>query len=91
MILSGEYRFFLSALHHSLRLEYNDALIPARLTNSQWICNACLFLMANCARGLAVLEGLGVVSASHDQTLKVWTFEGDCIATLSGHTALVYR
>ena len=32
-----------------------------------------------------------MVTASHDQTLKVWTFEGNCIATLFGHTALVYR
>ena len=31
-----------------------------------------------------------MVSASHDQTLRVWTFEGECIAELNGHTALVY-
>jgi WD40 repeat protein len=41
-------------------------------------------------RGLALLPGVGVVSASHDQTLKVWTFEGECIGELVGHTALVY-
>lgn len=41
-------------------------------------------------RGLALLPGVGVVSASHDQTLKVWTFEGECISELVGHTALVY-
>ena len=55
------------------------------------VCNVCIVLYLCCHRGLAGLEGLGVVSASHDQTLKVWTFDGDCIATLSGHTALVYR
>ena len=38
-----------------------------------------------------MLNGLGVVSASHDQTLRVWTFDGKCIGTLIGHTALVYR
>ncbi len=32
-----------------------------------------------------------MVSASHDQTLRVWTFQGDCIAELVGHTALVYN
>lgn len=37
-----------------------------------------------------MLNNIGVVSASHDQTLRVWTFEGDCIAELVGHTALVY-
>ena len=41
-------------------------------------------------RGLALLPNVGVVSASHDQTLKVWTFSGECIAELAGHTALVY-
>ena len=41
-------------------------------------------------RGLALLPGVGVVSASHDQTLKVWTFSGECIAELVGHTSLVY-
>ena len=52
----------------------------------------CLLIeVAAFLRGLALLEGLGVVSASHDQMLKVWTFEGECIATLYGHTALVYR
>ncbi len=42
-------------------------------------------------RGLALLSTIGVVSASHDQTLRVWTFQGDCIAELVGHTALVYN
>ena len=42
-------------------------------------------------RGLALLPNLGVVSASHDQTLRVWTFQGECIAELVGHTALVYN
>ena len=38
-----------------------------------------------------MLPGLGVVSASHDQTLRVWTFTGDCLATLCGHNAIIYR
>ena len=42
-------------------------------------------------RGLALLNNVGVVSASHDHTLRVWTFQGDCIAELVGHTALVYN
>lgn len=33
---------------------------------------------------------MGVVSASHDHSLRVWTFSGECIAQLLGHTALVY-
>lgn len=42
-------------------------------------------------RGLAVLPGLGVVSASHDQTLRVWTLSGECVGVLHGHTAIIYR
>lgn len=42
-------------------------------------------------RGLALLNNIGVVSASHDQTLRVWTVEGECVAELVGHTALVYN
>ncbi len=42
-------------------------------------------------RGLAVLPGLGVVSASHDQTLRIWTFTGESLATLCGHNAIIYR
>ena len=55
-----------------------------------------LIMMSSCkvagalCRGLALLNNIGVVSASHDLTLRVWTFEGECIAELVGHTALVY-
>lgn len=31
-----------------------------------------------------------MISASHDHSLKVWTYEGDCLSQLVGHTALVY-
>ena len=41
-------------------------------------------------RGLALLPGLGVVSASHDQSLRVWTMQGECVAQLAGHSAIVY-
>ena len=51
--------------------------------------SCCKAAGASC-RGLALLNNIGVVSASHDQTLRVWTFEGECIAELVGHTALVY-
>ena len=41
-------------------------------------------------RGLSVVPDLGVVSASHDQTLRLWSFAGETLAELAGHTALVY-
>lgn len=50
-----------------------------------------VYLAWGTCRGLALLNNIGVVSASHDQTLRVWTFQGDCIAELVGHTALVYN
>lgn len=51
-----------------------------------------VMLMAGCClcRGLALLVGHRVVSASHDLTLKVWDFEGSLRAELIGHTAIVY-
>lgn len=41
-------------------------------------------------RALCEVPGLGFVSGSHDMTLRAWTLGGDCIATLVGHTALIY-
>ena len=37
-----------------------------------------------------MVPDLGVVSASHDQTLRLWSFAGETLAELVGHTALVY-
>lgn len=33
---------------------------------------------------------MGVVSASHDETLKVWSLEGQCQGELRGHTGIIY-
>lgn len=41
-------------------------------------------------RGMALVHDIGLVTASHDMTAKVWTASGDCIAELVGHTALLY-
>jgi phospholipase A-2-activating protein len=41
-------------------------------------------------RALCEVPGLGFVSGSHDTTLKAWALDGRCLATLQGHTALVY-
>lgn len=41
-------------------------------------------------RGLSLVPDLGFVSASHDGTLQLWTATGKPVATLAGHTALVY-
>jgi WD40 repeat protein len=41
-------------------------------------------------RGLALVPGIGFVSASHDMTLRVWDLTGTQLAILVGHQALVY-
>ncbi len=57
------------------------------------LCNETARLEVRCAerRGLALLPGIGFVSASHDHTLRVWDAGGALLAELVGHTALVYR
>lgn len=41
-------------------------------------------------RGLALMPGVGYLSASHDCTARLWTHGGDSAAIFAGHTALVY-
>eukprot|EP00191_Tetraselmis_sp_GSL018_P010623 CAMPEP_0177617532 /NCGR_PEP_ID=MMETSP0419_2-20121207/24957_1 /TAXON_ID=582737 /ORGANISM="Tetraselmis sp., Strain GSL018" /LENGTH=392 /DNA_ID=CAMNT_0019116099 /DNA_START=165 /DNA_END=1341 /DNA_ORIENTATION=- len=53
-------------------------------------CVATLRGHTDTVRGLAEFPNLGFVSASHDQTLKVWTYGGELAADLIGHQALVY-
>lgn len=49
-----------------------------------------LYQVGSECRGLSVVPDLGVVSASHDQTLRLWSFAGETLAELVGHAALVY-
>ncbi len=44
----------------------------------------------DCVRGLALLPDIGFVSCSNDETLVVWSFGGDVLQVLYGHTAFVY-
>lgn len=37
-----------------------------------------------------MLPNVGFVSASHDLTLRVWTGDGQVLAELLGHTAIIY-
>lgn len=62
-------------------------------TIRRWLHGACQQTITghqDTVRGLAVVDGLGFVSASHDTTLRVWTGGGESVATLVGHSALVY-
>jgi len=58
-----------------------------------WRAHACLRTFqahGDTVRGLALVPGLGVVSASHDFTLKLWSFDGDELAIMAGHSAIIY-
>lgn len=59
--------------------------MPCLLTKANLLSNP-----GTSCRGLALLEGVGVVSASHDMTLKLWDFQGNIVSDLIGHTAIVY-
>ena len=41
-------------------------------------------------RGLSVHPDLGLISASHDGTIKFWSKTGECIVEMMGHKALIY-
>lgn len=61
------------------------------LLSSEVTCAATIQAHSDSVRALALLpHSLGVVSASHDMSLKVWTLDAEPLAELVGHTALVY-
>ncbi|GJN24404.1 hypothetical protein PR202_gb12142 [Eleusine coracana subsp. coracana] len=45
---------------------------------------------ADTVRCLAPMPGLGILSASHDSTIKLWELTGQPLLDLIGHTSLVY-
>ena len=55
---------------------------------------ACIATLPNAhddtVRTLALFPNTGIVSGSHDMTLKLWTLQGEALKTFVGHTALVY-
>ncbi|GAX81885.1 hypothetical protein CEUSTIGMA_g9313.t1 [Chlamydomonas eustigma] len=53
-------------------------------------CTATLRGHTDTVRALAVFPGLGLVSGSHDLTLRVWDMQGNTLAELLGHTAIIY-
>jgi len=62
-------------------------------TVRRWLdgkCTSVIKAHSDSVRGLAEFPGIGFVTASHDQTLKIWADDGRCIAELVGHQAIVY-
>ncbi|KDO51447.1 hypothetical protein CISIN_1g0043292mg, partial [Citrus sinensis] len=41
-------------------------------------------------RGLSVMPGVGIISASHDCTIRLWALTGQVLMEMVGHTAIVY-
>ena len=82
-------------LFHSPVKLYISCRILAAIFNSALCATRCSLWLycesGDCmCRGLALMPGLGVLSASHDQTLRLWDVSGACLAEFIGHTAIVY-
>ncbi|RVW48430.1 Ubiquitin homeostasis protein lub1 [Vitis vinifera] len=45
---------------------------------------------ADTVRGLAVMPDLGVLSASHDGSIRLWALTGETLMEMVGHTSIVY-
>ncbi|OVA10830.1 WD40 repeat [Macleaya cordata] len=41
-------------------------------------------------RGLAVMPGFGVLSASHDGSIRLWELTGQVLMEMVGHTSIIY-
>lgn len=44
----------------------------------------------DCVRGLAVVNSVFFLSCSNDQTVKLWTMDGEVIRTFKGHENFIY-
>jgi WD40 repeat protein len=44
----------------------------------------------DCVRGLVVLPDLQFASCSNDGNIHIWSFSGETMAILTGHTSFVY-
>jgi len=72
-------------------LSASDRRGGSETTTAEVTCAATIQAHSDSVRSLALLpHSLGVVSASHDMSLKVWTLDAEPLAELVGHTALVY-
>ncbi|KAF3622024.1 hypothetical protein FXO38_31543 [Capsicum annuum] len=47
-------------------------------------------LVTDTVRGLAAMPSLGVLSASHDGSIRLWELSGQVLLEMVGHTAIVY-
>ncbi|KAG6410754.1 hypothetical protein SASPL_128822 [Salvia splendens] len=41
-------------------------------------------------RGVAIMPNLGILSASHDGTIRLWALSGELLMEMAGHTSIVY-
>lgn len=44
----------------------------------------------NIIRSISLIENVGVLTASNDDTLKVWSFSGEMLQEIKGHQAFVF-
>ncbi|CAK7329744.1 unnamed protein product [Dovyalis caffra] len=47
-------------------------------------------LVTDTVRGLAEMHGLGILSASHDGSIRLWALTGQVLMEMAGHGSIVY-
>ncbi|KAK6136812.1 hypothetical protein DH2020_029447 [Rehmannia glutinosa] len=47
-------------------------------------------LVTDTVRGVAVMPNLGILSASHDGSIRLWALSGELLLEMVGHTSIVY-
>ncbi|KAB5561296.1 hypothetical protein DKX38_006253 [Salix brachista] len=47
-------------------------------------------LVTDTVRGLANMHGLGILSASHDGSIRLWALTGEVLMEMVGHASIVY-
>uniref|UniRef100_A0A2N9ECM6 PUL domain-containing protein n=1 Tax=Fagus sylvatica TaxID=28930 RepID=A0A2N9ECM6_FAGSY len=80
----------------------NDNLMRRGHVMAEWCCmcrgtgETIDHLMLHCpltsdtVRGLAVMSDLGILSASHDGSIRLWAISGEVLMEMVGHTSIVY-
>jgi len=54
------------------------------------ICKKTIPAHTDCVRALTLIPGIGFASCGNDGAIKVWSFKGECLQQLYGHTSFVY-
>ena len=90
LVALPESNGFLSGSADKTIKRWNDADALVRAAESSPRPAQTLVGHADTVRGLAIMPGVGFLSASHDCTARLWTPSGETATIFAGHAALVY-